>query len=61
MFHYVKNIFDVHILGKETVALLNFVEICTEMHFVSYIFSKWMKHYNLPFGDTFKIYCCALF
>ena len=40
MFHYVKNIFDVHILGKETVALLNFVEICTEMHFVSYIFSK---------------------
>ena len=27
--------------------------------FSFFIFSKWMKHCNLPFGDTFKMYCCA--
>ena len=28
--------------------------------FCFFIFSKWKKHYNLPFDDTFKMYCCAL-
>ena len=27
--------------------------------FSFFIFSKWMKHCNLPFGDKFKMYCCA--
>ena len=26
-----------------------------------FIFSKWKKHDNLPFDDTFKMYCCALY
>ena len=43
-----------------TMKLLNFFEICTDMHFVSLFFSKWKKHYNLPFGGTFKMYCFAL-
>ena len=35
------NIFDLHIFHKETV-LLNFFEICTEMHFVSLFFlNEW--------------------
>ena len=29
---------DLHIFDKETAALLNFFEICTEMHFVSLFF-----------------------
>ena len=29
--------------------------------FCFFMFSKWKKHYNLPFDDTFKMYCCALF
>ena len=24
------------------------------------IFSKWKKHYHLPFDDKVKMYCCAL-
>ena len=31
-------IFNLHIFDKETVALLNFFEICTGMHFVSLFF-----------------------
>ena len=34
-FCYVTNIFGLHIFDKETVTLLNFFEICTEMLFVS--------------------------
>ena len=34
-FCYVTNIFGLHIFDKETVILLNFFEICTEMLFVS--------------------------
>ena len=37
-FCYVTNIFDLHIFDKETAALLNFFEICTEKHFVSLFF-----------------------
>ena len=50
-FYYVTNIFELHFFF--------FFEICSEMHFVSLFFSKWKKH-NLPFEDTFKMYCCAL-
>ena len=28
--------------------------------FCFFSFSKRKKHYNLPFDDTFKMYCCAL-
>ena len=35
---YVTNIFDLHIFDKETATLLNFVEICIEIYFVSYFF-----------------------
>ena len=46
--YHVTNIFDLLICDNETMALLlNFFEICTEMHFVSLFFSKWKKHYNL--------------
>ena len=59
--YYVTNIFDLLICDNETTALLLiFFEICTDMHFVSLFFSKWKKHYNLPFGGTFKMYCFAL-
>ena len=37
-FYYVTNIFDLHIFDKETVALLNFLEICIKKHFVSSFF-----------------------
>ena len=37
-FYYVTNIFDLHISDKETVALLNFLEICIKKHFVSSFF-----------------------
>ena len=29
--------------------------------FCFFIFSKWKEHCNLPFNDTFKMYCCALY
>ena len=32
------NIFDLHIFDSETATLLNFFEICPEMHFVSLFF-----------------------
>ena len=41
---------------KEITILLNFFEICTEMSCILF-----KKLYNLPFDDTFKMYCCALF
>ena len=34
------NIFDLDIFDKGTVALLNFFEICTEMHFVSFFLNE---------------------
>ena len=34
----VTNIFDLHIFGNETTALLESFEICTEMHFASLFF-----------------------
>ena len=37
-FYYVTNISDLHISDKETVALLNFLEICIKKHFVSSFF-----------------------
>ena len=37
-FYYVTNIFDLHIFNKETAALLNFFENCTDIHFVSLFF-----------------------
>ena len=37
-FYYVTNIFDLHIFENETATLLNFFEICTDMHFVSLFF-----------------------
>ena len=37
-FYFVTNIFDLHIFEKETVTLLIFFEICTDMHFVSLFF-----------------------
>ena len=37
-FYYVTNIFDLHIFDKETVAVLNFLEICIKKHFVSSFF-----------------------
>ena len=37
-FYYVTNIFDLHIFDIGTATLLNFFEICTEMHFVSLFF-----------------------
>ena len=37
-FYYVTNIFDRYIFENETVAILNFFEICTDMHFVSLFF-----------------------
>ena len=37
-FYYVTNVFDLHIFDKEMEALLNFFEICTEVHFVSLLF-----------------------
>ena len=48
------------ILWDIVARIHGFFEICTDMHFVSLFFSKWKKHYNLPFDDTFKMYCCAL-
>ena len=59
-FYYVTNTLDVHICNNETATILIFFEICTDMHFVSLFFSKWKQRYNLPFDDTFKMYCCAL-
>ena len=38
-FCYLTNISDLHIFDTEMVALLQFFEICTDMHFV-FIFSK---------------------
>ena len=39
-FYYVTNIFDLHTFDNETMGLLIFLEICTEMHFVSLFFFK---------------------
>ena len=39
-FFYVTNIFDLDIFDNETASLLKFLEICTEMHFVSLFFLK---------------------
>ena len=30
-FYYVTNIFDLHLFANETIVLLHFFEICTEM------------------------------
>ena len=51
-FYYVTNILALHTFDNETTALLNFFEICTEMHSVSLFFlnernittSVWMIH-----------------
>ena len=37
-FYSVTNIFDLHIFEFKTATLLNFFQICTDMHFVSLIF-----------------------
>ena len=37
-FYYVRYIFDLDTFDNERTALLNFFEICTEMHFVSLFF-----------------------
>ena len=36
--YYVTNIFDLQIFGNETMTLLKFFQICTEMHLVSLFF-----------------------
>ena len=48
------------ILWDIVARIHGFFEICTDMHFVSLFFLKWKKHCNLPFDDTFTMYCCAL-
>ena len=58
-FHYVINIFDLHIFENETAAFLNLWNLHWNA-FYFFIFSKRKKHYNLPFDDTFKMCCCAL-
>ena len=37
-FHHVTNFYDLQDFDNETTTLLNFFEICTEMHFVSLVF-----------------------
>ena len=58
-FYYVTNIFDLHIFENKTAALLIFFFNLHGYAFWFFIFSKWKKHDNLPFDDTFKMYCCA--
>ena len=54
-FYYVTNIYDLHIFEKETTALLMFFWNLHRNAFCFFIFSKWKKHYNPPFDDTFKM------
>ena len=37
-FYYATNSFDLHTFENETATLLNYFEICTDMHFVSLFF-----------------------
>ena len=53
-FYYVTNILEQHIFDNETAALLIFFLNLHGYAFCFFIFSN-----NLPFEDTFKMYCCA--